>query len=84
MAGVTAIGFPIARALARRIEHGARRSDVPSDMGARLERMEQAIDAMAIELERISEGQRFVTRLMADRASERVPLPGRANEQEVR
>lgn len=31
----------------------------------RLERMEQSIDAVAIEIERISEGQRFVTQLMA-------------------
>jgi hypothetical protein len=33
---------------------------------ARLERMEQAMDAIAIEIERVSEGQRFVTRLLAD------------------
>ena len=42
---------------------------------ARLERIEQAIDAMSLEVERIAEGQRFVTRLMADRAPERVALP---------
>jgi hypothetical protein len=35
----------------------------------RLERMEQAIDTVAIEVERISEGQRFVTRIMAERPS---------------
>jgi hypothetical protein len=29
--------------------------------------MEQAIDSIAIEIERVSEGQRFVTRLMSDR-----------------
>jgi hypothetical protein len=34
----------------------------------RLERMEQAMDAMSIELERITEGQRFVTKLMHERA----------------
>lgn len=33
----------------------------------RLERIEQAIDSIAIEIERVSEGQRFVTRLMAER-----------------
>ena len=33
----------------------------------RLARMEQAIDSIAIEIERVSEGQRFVTRLMSDR-----------------
>lgn len=32
----------------------------------RLERMEQALDSIAIEIERVSEGQRFVTRLMAE------------------
>jgi len=36
---------------------------------ARLERIEQAVDAIAIEVERISEGQRFTTKLL----SERVP-----------
>ena len=35
----------------------------------RLERIEQAIDSIAIEIERVSEGQRFVTRLMAERQS---------------
>ena len=32
----------------------------------RLARLEQAIDAIAVEVERVSEGQRFVTRLLAD------------------
>jgi hypothetical protein len=32
----------------------------------RLERMEQAIDSIAIEMERVSEGQRFVTRLLSE------------------
>lgn len=34
----------------------------------RLERIEQAVDAMSIEIERISEGQRFVTQLMSAKA----------------
>ena len=33
---------------------------------ARLERIEQAVEAIAIEVERISEGQRFTTRLLAE------------------
>ena len=37
-------------------------------------RLEQAVEAMAIEVERITEGQRFMTRLLAERtASERAP-----------
>lgn len=39
------------------------------ESAARLERMEQAVDAVAIEVERISEGQRFVTQLMSKQAS---------------
>ncbi len=34
----------------------------------RLARMEQSIEAMAIEMERVGEGQRFVTKLLAERA----------------
>lgn len=47
------------------------------DTTQRLERMEQAMEAIAIEVERISEGQRFVTRLMSEGQPpmERVPLP---------
>lgn len=33
----------------------------------RLQHLEQAIDAIAIEVERISEGQRFTTKLLAER-----------------
>jgi hypothetical protein len=39
----------------------------------RLARMEQAMDAMSVEMERISENQRFTTKLLSDRAVERVP-----------
>ena len=74
---VTAIGFPLARAFARRMEQGQSAPRVPSDVSARLERMEQAIDSIAIEVERISEGQRFTTKLLAERnngpASESAP-----------
>ena len=41
-------------------------ADAPAD-SARLARVEQAIEAVAIEVERISEGQRFVTQLLAER-----------------
>jgi hypothetical protein len=41
------------------------------EIAARLERMEQAIDAMAVETERISEGQRFTTKLLSERAPAR-------------
>jgi hypothetical protein len=65
-APIIAIGMPIARAYARRLESRPTAA-IPSDVSARLERMEQAIDSIAVEVERISEGQRFTTRLLADR-----------------
>ena len=40
------------------------------ESSARLERMEQAVDSIAIEIERISEGQRFVTQLMSKRSEQ--------------
>jgi hypothetical protein len=39
----------------------------------RLDRLEQAVDAIAIEIERISEGQRFVTRVLAERPASAPP-----------
>ena len=38
----------------------------------RLARIEQAVDAIAIEVERITEGQRFLTKLQTERADDRV------------
>jgi len=35
-------------------------------MEQRLERLEQATEAIALEVERIAEGQRFVTKLLSD------------------
>jgi hypothetical protein len=39
-----------------------------SDSDARLMRVESVVEAMAVELERIGEGQRFLTRLLAERS----------------
>jgi hypothetical protein len=62
--------FPLVLAFARRIwKRTPSGPAIPrewSDLPKRIERMEQAIDAVAIEVERVSEGQRFVTRLMTE------------------
>ncbi|MEO8619532.1 MAG: hypothetical protein ABI625_00625 [bacterium] len=61
---------PIAVSIARMFwKRGSLPKSAPGavDNTQRLERMEQAIDSIAIEIERVSEGQRFVTRLMSDR-----------------
>ncbi len=75
------IGFPIARAYARRIDRG---ESIPKEVTARLERMEQAIDSVAIEVERISEAQRFTTRLLADRTGAGIPMPGSGDIEQAR
>jgi hypothetical protein len=44
-------------------------AETASATEARLERMEHAVDAIAIEIERISEGQRFTTKLLSERST---------------
>ena len=51
-----------------------RRSPAPAgprteDFSPRFDRLEQAVDAIAIEVERVSEGQRFVTKILAERST---------------
>ena len=46
-----------------------------SQVEARLERIEQAVDTIAIEIERVSEGQRFTSKLLAE--TDRSRLPGK-------
>lgn len=71
----TAVTFfvfvPIAIAIARRIwKRGsytpAPHQQISPQIDQRLERLEQGVDAIAIEIERITEGQRFVTRLLSE------------------
>jgi hypothetical protein len=63
---ICAIGIPLARAYARRMDAEAKNPRVPMEVTSRLERIEQAIDSVAIEVERISEGQRFTTKLLSE------------------
>ena len=64
---ITIIGFPIARAIARSIERRAERSRVPDEVVARLERMEMTLEAVAEQVGRVTEGQRFTTKLLSER-----------------
>jgi hypothetical protein len=69
MVATIAVGAPLARAFARRMERDSKVTVAP-EVTSRLERIEQAVDAIAIEVERISEGQRFTTKLLTERASD--------------
>jgi hypothetical protein len=70
---VIALGIPIIRAITRRFERGPMLPPAPSpDVVARLERIEQAVEAVAVEVERIAEAQRFSAKLQAEQA-QRLP-----------
>lgn len=61
--------FPIALAFARNLwKRGSavRHEALSQEASQRLERLEQGVEAIAIEIERVSEGQRFVTRLLSE------------------
>jgi hypothetical protein len=71
--GITIVGtifvlFPLALATAWNLwKRGSRAAIAPAAADvARMERLEQAVDAIAIEVERVSEGQRYVTRLLTE------------------
>ena len=60
--------FPAALAWARRLWKKANVvSAVPPELTERISAMERNLDAVAVEIERIGEGQRFVTQLLAHR-----------------
>jgi hypothetical protein len=62
--GPLAIGF--ARTLFRRSARPAAPPPIFAETAQRLERVEAAVDTIALEIERISEGQRFVTKLLSE------------------
>lgn len=76
---VVIVGLPIARAIGRRVdsENQARLSGT-TGLGPQLEQLQQSVDAMSIELERITESQRFQSKLMAGR-NEKVEEPAKLN-----
>jgi hypothetical protein len=65
---VVSIGHVYVRTL--EIRKKSRQADLSPEVQDRMSRIEQAVDAIAIEVERMSEGQRFTTRLLAERFGE--------------
>ena len=74
---VIAIGVPLVRALGRRLGPAPIAPPLPREVADQLRRIEQTVESMAIEIERISESQRFLTKLGAGKA-EGASLPPRA------
>jgi hypothetical protein len=78
MLAVIAVGKPLARALGSVIERRALKPAMPQEFGARLERIEQGIESVSIEVERISESQRYLLKVQVP-TPERVELPRSAS-----
>lgn len=87
------IGVPLAIAYARRIwKKGVTTvAAIPQDIYERFNRIDQAIDSVAVEVERIGENQRYVTKLVADQQravgagpAERIEAPTRSKAEERR
>jgi hypothetical protein len=74
MIAIIAVGKPLARALGSVIERRSLKPAMPAEFGARLERIEQGIESVSIEVERISESQRYLLKLQGS-TPERVEIP---------
>ena len=69
--GASTLGFAIAWIRAReRAIRAEQRAAPPPASDARFDHLEHAIEAMAVEVERMAEGQRFVSRLLAERSAQ--------------
>lgn len=63
------IGWPLARAFGRRMDRKAELGTVrAADLQPQITQLQQSLDAMAIEIERLGEAQRFQAKLLAERA----------------
>jgi hypothetical protein len=68
------LGHPIVRLITRLIEKAADKTLLrASDVTEQLKVLQNSVDTMAIEIERISESQRFRDRLLAEREPARLP-----------
>ena len=67
--GILFVAFPLALTISRYIWKRSTSAPAPAlsaEQTRRFDRLEQSVDAIAIEIERISENQRYLTRVLAD------------------
>jgi hypothetical protein len=68
MIAIIVVGVPLMRAVARRIDRGTPvAAPIPKEVRDQLQQISHSVDAIAIEVERISEGQRFTTKMLSDK-----------------
>ena len=75
------LGFPIVRLITKWLEPRPIPPRELSTIDGRLEKIEAAVDAIALEVERISESQRFTARLQSEQQSPRLPGPAASSRQ---
>lgn len=78
--------FPLSVAYARRIwrRGAAVAAAIPSDIVERFTQLDQAVESIAVEVERIGEGQRFITRVLSDQGGRAALGEGAARPVEAR
>ena len=67
--GILFVAFPLTLALVRFIWKRSTSAPAPAmavEQARRFDRLEQSVDAIAIEVERVSENQRYLTKLLAE------------------
>lgn len=69
------MAIAMARSIWKRASGPKQNVQLDKENHDRLQRLESAVDAIAIEMERVSEGQRFVTKLLAEAERPRVGVP---------
>jgi hypothetical protein len=72
---IMVLGFPVVRLITRWLEPRPVPPRELSSINGRLERIETAVDSIALEVERISEAQRFSARLQSEQQSPRLSAP---------
>ena len=73
---VIILGYPIIRLITRLIERASDKSLMKSsEVTHQLKTLQDSVDTLAIEIERISESQRFQDRLLVEQGKEAAKLP---------
>ena len=79
-AGVASVCWSAAFAWAKWLQYKRQEDTGPHELWKRLDRIERAIDTVAVEVERLGEGQRFTVKLLHDaNKGPADPKPTRAN-----
>ena len=74
------LAFGVAWYMTRAELRRRRREQEPPQAVERFDRIERAVESIAMDVERLSEDQRFTTRLLAERQPQQLPLRGLADQ----